>query len=177
MADPAFPLPPFSLAVRWHDGEEFHRDAVPVYDLNDATRRLYKRADHMAHVRYRPAHPHPCYADSRAGEGTAHCVWIASEQGAQAEGISRGGLDAILDTWLEPTASIGWHRHDTTEEVYYLLAGSLDVWTEDDHGAQHRWTLQRGDSARVGPGMSHSAQAGDEGARFVVVILKVDPAT
>jgi len=32
--------------------------------------------------------------------------------------------------------------------------------------------LQPGDSHRVGPGMSHTAQAGGDGARFMAVMIR-----
>ena len=97
---------------------------------------------------------------------------MAGEQGAQAEGISHSLLDGLLDSTLEPDASIGWHHHADSEEIYYLLAGSLRVELTDEGGQHWQFELQPGDSHRVGPGMSHWAQAGAQGARFIAVMMK-----
>jgi quercetin dioxygenase-like cupin family protein len=125
----------------------------------------------MAHVAYRPSHPNADEQGPRAGQGTSRCVWLWSEQGAQAEGISESCLDGMIDTWLEPGASIGWHLHERTEEIYYLLSGSLVVTVRDLGGRDHTLDLLPGDSHRIGTGMSHGALAGPDGARFVCVML------
>lgn len=168
-------LPPALRSARWHDGTAFHGARAPVYTGPTPHHRWYKHGEHMAHVRYEPSHPNAEYDDSRAGTGTTYCVWVAGEQDEQAEGISASCLDGVLDTYLEPGASIGWHLHESTEEIYYLLDGGLDVRMEDDTGTAHRCALRPGDSHRVGPGMWHGAQAGPQGARFVTVMLKVPP--
>ncbi len=168
------PGEPFPPDTTWQDGEEFHRRSQPVYTGDTAQRRLFKRSGDMAHVRYSPSHPEPAYDDFRGGRGTARCRWLASEQGGQAEGISRSRLDGLLDTWLEPGASVGWHLHRDTEEVYYVLDGELEVHTEDEAGRTHVFPARPGDTTRVGPGMSHAARAGSDGARFLCVILRVD---
>jgi quercetin dioxygenase-like cupin family protein len=157
------------------DGFSFHQDAVRVYAGDAAIANVHKRGVQMARVRYGPSHPNPGYRDWRAGQGVAHCVWVASEQGGQAEHISRGGLDALLDCTLEPGSSIGWHVHEETEEFYYLLDGELTVQTEDELGRTHTDVAVTGDSVRVGPGGSHAALAGASGARFVCVLLKAGP--
>ncbi len=155
------------------DGFSFHADAPPVYTGDAATVTVHKSGEHMARVRYEPSHPSPAYRDWRAGQGVAHCVWVASEQGRHSEHVSRGGLDAILDCTLEPGSSVGWHRHEQTEEFYYLLEGELRVQTEDEQGRLHDNVAVAGDSVRVGPGGSHAAMAGASGARFLCVLLKM----
>src|SRR3954468_12937289 len=157
--------------VVWHDGAAFHAEALPVYGGDLSIAHLVKRGAEMAHVAYRPSHPNPEERGPRAGQGTSRCVWLSSEQGAQAEGISESCLDGMIDTWLEPGASIGWHLHDRSEEIYYLIAGSLTVTVEDLDGQVHALDLAVGDSHRVGTGMSHSSVAGEEGARFLCVML------
>ena len=155
----------------WADGSEFHRAAGPVYTGDPAIAHLFKRGADMARVAYRPSHPNPDEHEERAGRGTSRCVWLWSEQGAQAEGISDSCLDGMIDTRLDATASIGWHQHDRTEEIYYLLAGSLTVTVEDRGGREHVLTLVAGDSHRIGTGMWHGAVAGEDGARFLCVML------
>ncbi len=157
----------------WQDGEEFHRKSLDVYTGDATLRALFKRADDMAHVRYAPSHPNPSFEDFRGGRGSAYCVWLASEQDGQAEGVSRSAMDGLLDTWLEPRASVGWHTHRDTEEICYVLEGELEVRTEDGSGTVHTFGARSGDTSRVGPGMSHAARAGDNGARFLCIISKV----
>jgi quercetin dioxygenase-like cupin family protein len=158
-------------AADWQDGEQFHADALPVHTGDPSTAHLVKRGADLAHVAYRPSHPNPDEQGERAGVGTSRCVWVWSEQGAQAEGISESCLDGMIDTWLEAGASIGWHLHDRTEEIYYLLAGSLTVTVQDRDGQEHVLDLKPGDSHRIGTGMWHGAVAGADGARFVCVVL------
>jgi quercetin dioxygenase-like cupin family protein len=155
----------------WQDGEQFHRDALPVHTGDPATAHLLKRGVDMAHVAYRPSHPNPGEHGPRAGRGTSRCVWVWSEQGAQAEGTSESCLDGMIDTWLDPGASIGWHLHDHTEEIYYLLTGSLTVTVQDLSRRVHVLHLGPGDSHRIGVGMWHGSEAGAEGARFVCVMM------
>jgi mannose-6-phosphate isomerase-like protein (cupin superfamily) len=156
----------------WQSGAEFHQQGSPIYRGDPESAAVYKQASGMAHVCYSPAHANPAASGPGAGQGNNYCIWVAGEQGTQAEGISRSALDGILDSYLEPHASIGWHTHHHSEETYYLLAGHLTVEMQDTSGQQGCWRLQPGDSHRVGPGMSHTAQAGEEGARFIAVMLR-----
>lgn len=155
----------------WQDGERFHAEALPVHTGDPSVAHLLKRGADMAHVAYLPSHPNADEQGVRAGAGTSRCVWVWSEQGAQAERISESCLDGIIDTWLDAGASIGWHLHDHTEEIYYLLAGTLTVTVQDRAGQEHVLDLLPGDTHRVGSGMWHGAVAGDDGARFVCVML------
>ena len=68
-------------------------------------------------------------------------------------------------------ASIGWHPHDRTEEIYYLLSGNLTVTVQDRDGRVHVLTLDPGDAHRIGTDMWHGAVAGPHGARFLCVML------
>ena len=156
----------------WLPGELFHQQQQPIFCGDISRAHLYKQAAEMAHVCYAPAHANPQQSGERAAQGLNRCIWVAGEQGAQAEGISRSLLDGLLDSTLEPEASIGWHHHADSEEIYYLLAGSLRVELTDEGGQHWQFELQPGDSHRVGPGMSHWAQAGAQGARFIAVMMK-----
>lgn len=77
-----------------------------------------------------------------------------------------------MDSWLEPGATIGAHQHDRTEEIYYVLAGELQVGLDYD-GQQQTQVLGPQDSHRVPRGGRHWATAGSEGARFIVVAVAV----
>lgn len=156
----------------WQLGESFHQQQGVVYQGDSATAAYFKQGGGMAHVCYSPAHANASAPGSGAGQGNNYCIWVAGEQGGQAEGISQSALDGILDSYLEPNASIGWHTHPHSEEIYYLLAGQLTVEMLDTSGQQLCWNLQPGDSHRVGPGMSHTAQAGGDGARFMAVMIR-----
>ena len=159
-------------APTWQTGELFHQQQGAVYQGDSATAAYFKQGEGMAHVCYSPAHANASATGSGAGQGNNYCIWVAGEQGAQAEGISQSALDGILDSYLEPNASIGWHTHPHSEEIYYLLAGQLTVEMLDTSGQQLCWNLQPGDSHRVGPGMSHTALAGGDGARFMAVMMR-----
>ena len=161
----------------WKDGEEFHRAAGPVYTGDHTMAHLFKRGADMARVAYEPSHPNPDEEDVRAGRGTSRCVWLWSEQGAQAEGISESCLDGMIDTRLDPAASIGWHHHDRTEEIYYLISGHLTVTVQDRDGREHVLTLDPGDAHRIGTDMWHGAVAGPHGARFLCVMLSTRTTT
>jgi mannose-6-phosphate isomerase-like protein (cupin superfamily) len=159
-------------ALAWLPGAAFHQHQRAVYEGDSTTAAYFKQGSRMAHVCYSPAHANASATGSGAGLGNNYCIWVASEQGGQAEGISQSALDGILDSYLEPNASIGWHTHSSSEEVYYLLAGQLMVDMVDARGEQQCWRLLPGDSHRVGPGMSHTAQAGESGARFIAVMMR-----
>jgi quercetin dioxygenase-like cupin family protein len=167
------PAPPGDFRL---DGEQFHRDALPVHTGDPAAAHLHKRGVDMARVAYRPSHPNSGEQGARAGQGTSRCVWVWSEQGAQAEHISESCLNGMIDTWLDPRASIGWHLHDHTEEIYYLISGSLTVTVQDLSRRVHVLHLGPGDSHRIGVGMWHGSVAGAEGARFICVMMTA-PAT
>jgi len=156
----------------WQDGDAFHTGRRALATGDEQELKLHKTAAQMAHVVYTPAHPNPEFRGSRGGQGRNYCIWIAGEQREQAEGIALSSLDGIIDSTLEPEASVGWHRHADTEETYYLLAGALSVEMEDETGKAWKFELAPGDSHRVAPGMSHMAQAGNDGARFIAIIMK-----
>ncbi|MFC3914717.1 cupin domain-containing protein [Pseudaeromonas sharmana] len=158
-----------------YDGQTFHQHSHPVYRRPLAEDAHMKLSKHMALVCYQPAHPNAEYTGAQGGTGRNECRWLACEQGTQREGISKGRLDALLDSKLDPHASIGWHTHADTEEYYYLLQGQLWVeWQGDAIPRQGLW-MQEGDCHRLGPGLQHWAQAGESGARFIALSLKCSP--
>jgi len=69
---------------------------------------------------------------------------------------------------LEPGASIGFHRHDGEEEVFYILRGEAEA---DDDGVKTR--LLPGDTILTGGGAGHSIKSlGDEPLEILAVISK-----
>ena len=72
---------------------------------------------------------------------------------------------------LEPGCSVGYHRHDQEEEVYYILSGQGVV----NDGGDIR-TLYPGDSVYTGNGGSHSIEnQGNEPLEFLAVVLTYQP--
>ncbi len=68
---------------------------------------------------------------------------------------------------LQKNCSIGLHRHDDEEEVYYILSGK-GVVTDD--GKEHQ--VGPGDAVLTGGGGSHSIRnSEEEPLDFVAVIL------
>ena len=74
-----------------------------------------------------------------------------------------------MDSTLDPGASIGLHLHDRTEESYYVIDGDLTVTAVSAEGNAEVETLGAGDVHFLPVGLSHSAQAGEAGARIFVV--------
>jgi quercetin dioxygenase-like cupin family protein len=163
----------------WEDGEHFHRRHGPAYRgrLREA---VFKRRRHMAHVRYDATHHNPDRKGARAGRGSNRSVWVFAEEGELAEGLFEGGLELMIDTRLGPGASIGEHRHADSEEIYYLLEGTLTVTVLTADGRRSSAALAPGDAHLVRRRQSHWAVAGADGARLIVVALRVgarsDPA-
>lgn len=160
--------PSLPLATEiWLDAATYH-GSEPKRSLDGC----FVKAAELAHVRYSPAHLNPAEQGQRAGAGNNDCIWIANEQAGQAEQRSQGGLDGLIDSYLAPHASIGWHSHQDTEEYYYLLSGRLHIQMQDQLGNSRAFTLLPGDRHKIGPGMSHCASTDQEGARFIAVMLK-----
>ena len=158
-------------AVEWVDGAQFHSGSARTYtpppDLATPAA-LVKHRAWMAHVTYTPAHPSPGAPGWLAGAGSARTVWLASEQPGTAEGTHSGGLLAAFDTELDPGASIGWHVHDHSEEMYVLIAGELTVRVGTRLADADEFELRVGDVHQVPCGWGHAARAGASGARMLV---------
>lgn len=153
---------------------EFHNSSSPVYKPNDESK-YFKKSSNMARVLYTNSHENPEFKenDPKHGLGKNFCKWISSEQPGKAEGFSfNGNLNGILESRLEPGASVGWHYHSDTEEYYYVLSGSLYIECKDEEGNTYSDTLYSGDFHRISKNMSHYALAGSEGALFLAIIVK-----
>ncbi|GHT68041.1 hypothetical protein FACS1894110_14710 [Spirochaetia bacterium] len=80
----------------------------------------------------------------RDGEGTAaftHLVDCEKEK----------NVKLLAELTLPPGASIGYHRHDSETEYYFILSGSGSV---NDNGAER--AVKAGDAIITGNGASHS---------------------
>ncbi len=160
----------------YRDGRDFHASGARIApEERTPGDRYFKSSPDMARVVYRNAHENTAFpeTDPRHGQGLNFCKWITSEQPGTQEHFSfNGNLNGILESFLEPGASVGWHRHDDTEEYYYILEGSLYAECQDAGGAVFSRSLKAGDLHRVSRGMSHYARAGEGGARFLAIIVK-----
>lgn len=153
-------------------GSAFHVPGARVY-AGALGQAVNKKAAHMAKVVYEPAHPNEKAEGMWRGQGRDFATWVFSEEPGLNERLLESGLELIMDVTLEPGASVGYHVHRRTEEVYYLLAGSLTVATVVAEGEVHTDTLQAGDAHLVRRGQGHSCEAGPEGARFVTIAGKL----
>lgn len=158
------------------DGDVFHSGESRIYRREESPEDLYfKESSHMARVVYQRAHENWDFPedDPKHGSGYNYCKWITSEQPGTAENFSfNSNLNAMIESSLEPYASLGWHTHYDTEEYYYVLAGSIYVECRDENGSTYGRDLHSGDLHRIKKGMSHYAIAGSEGVKFVAVIIK-----
>lgn len=158
------------------NGFDFHNSNPKIYKLNnEPADNYFKQSDRMAKVVYQKAHENSSFIDSdpRHGIGNNFCKWITSEQNDTAENFSfNKNLNGILESYLEPNASIGWHKHIDTEEYYYMLEGNLFVECLDNDNVLYQKEIKAGDLHRISKGMSHYAKAGLGGAKFLAIIVK-----
>lgn len=150
---------------------EYHDDPQARVYRGELPEGVVKRGEDMVTVAYAPCHSNPDCSGARAGLGRVMSKWVFSEDGDKAEGISETGFNLFIDFFVEPGASLGLHRHDDKEEIYYLLAGELTVGITDKHGQEQITLLKPGDAHFIKYGQSHWAQAGEEGARVIAVAM------
>jgi quercetin dioxygenase-like cupin family protein len=124
---------------------------------------------------FAPAHASPHAPPGQRGEGVVEGTWLACEEPGREEGWLVSGIDLVMDSRLAAGAVIGRHTHGDTEELYLVLEGALTVIANDGGpgSADQERLLRAGDLHRIGPGGSHSAAAGPEGARILVVKARV----
>jgi quercetin dioxygenase-like cupin family protein len=149
-------------------GGDFHVPGASIYRGTLGTA-VNKKAADMAKVVYEPAHLNTSAEGMWRGAGRDFATWIFTEEQGLNERLLESGLELLMDVTLEPGASVGYHVHRGTEEIYYLLAGSLTVATVATDGRVHTETLQTGDAHLVRRGQGHSCEAGAEGCRFITV--------
>ena len=73
----------------------------------------------------------------------------------------------LAEVTLEPGSSIGFHRHDSETEYYFILSGTGSV---NDDG--NEVNVKQGDSVITGNGASHSIKnTGSDALVFHAVIV------
>lgn len=83
------------------------------------------------------------------------------------QGELRGKARLVAEISLPPGASIGAHRHDNEEEIFYFISGSGRV---NDNGVSR--DVKAGDAMLTGDGASHSVEnTGSEPLVFLATIL------
>lgn len=153
-------------------GDDFHHTGKPIYSSNTDWA-VYKKQEFMSKIIYDPSHHNLDYDDERRGVGKNFVTWVFSEQSDTKEGLSTSGLDAVLKSVMGPNVSLGYHIHDTTEEVYYVIEGSITVTTEDPKTNRTLTeTLGVGDAHLIRKGQAHYATAGPHGVVFLAILVK-----
>lgn len=100
----------------------------------------------------------PCF---KGGQGVTRVVDILSKEELQ----GAGRLFAV--SILPPGSSIGYHKHDSDFEVYYILSGEAEVNLD---GEIRR--LRPGDMTCCADGSSHGiSNPGNEELRYIAAIL------
>jgi mannose-6-phosphate isomerase-like protein (cupin superfamily) len=152
-------------------GEEFHTKIKRVYS-GDYSWAVNKKKDQMAHVVYEAVHENRAFQDERRGHGKDYAIWIFSEEEGIREGVFSSCFELLIDAELEPNASIGLHHHHRTEEIYYILKGSIRMTTVGSEGEEHTEELAAGDAHAVRSGQAHYGTAGQKGVRFLAVAFR-----
>lgn len=137
--------------------------------MADARSASFRQAAAHRIETYRPAHPAPHAPPGQQGSGSLTGTWLACEEPGSAEGWLTSGIRLVMDSTLDPGAVIGRHEHPDTEELYVVLAGSLVVTAGEPGAEPQTGSLRAGDVHRIGPGGWHTAAAGPEGARIMVI--------
>ena len=153
------------------DGETFHTKIKKIYS-GDLDWAVNKKQEHMAKVVYDHVHENTAFEDERRGKGKDFATWIFSEEEGLKENLFTTGFELMIDARLEPNASIGLHTHSRTEEIYYILKGSVEMTTVNTNGNELRQKLRPGDAHMVRLGQSHYGTAGPDGVRFIAVATK-----
>jgi mannose-6-phosphate isomerase-like protein (cupin superfamily) len=162
---------PESDPSEYFDAEHFHSEVRRVY-AGPISWAVNKDRRQMAKVLYRAPHENCRETGVRRGAGHDWARWIFSEEPGLEERIFRAPLELMIDARLEPDVAIGLHWHRETEEVYYVLEGTLTMTTVADDGREETRTLAAGDAHAVKIGQGHFGIAGPEGARFIAVAVR-----
>lgn len=159
------------MSEDYTNGDEFHNRIRRVYHgaLDWA---VNKKKEFMARVVYEPVHENQLYQDERRGSGKDFATWIFSEEPGTEEHLFESGFELMIDARLEANASIGLHPHHHTEEIYYILEGSIRMTTVNAGGEQSLADLAAGDAHMVKIGQSHFGTAGPQGVRFLAVAMR-----
>ncbi|WP_019614938.1 ion transporter [Psychromonas ossibalaenae] len=153
---------------------EFHHGNFPVYKpQGNENWRSFKIKEGIANVLYQPAHKNTLAPSGQQGSGKLTGKWLYNEQPDKQEKLLQSSMELFMDSSLESNASVGLHAHLDTEEIYYLLEGQLFIELVGNKGQISRQTINPGDTHLILAGESHFIQAGEQGARFIVVAAKV----
>jgi len=158
-------------AEKFINGNHFHEQIRRVY-FGRYEWAVNKKREDMAKVVYDPAHENLAYDDARRGKGKDYAVWIFSEEEGLRENLFESDFELMIDATLEPNAAIGLHHHHSTEEIYYVLDGAIEMVTVDGNGREHSQKLMAGDAHFVARGQWHYGIAGADGARFIAVAMR-----
>ena len=158
-------------ADQFVDGEKFHSEVNRVY-RGECGWAVYKQRRNMAKVLYEGVHENRQFTDERRGRGKDYATWIFSEEEGLKEGLFTTNFELMIDATLEPDASIGLHTHHQTEEIYYILSGSIRMTTISPTGEEISAELEPGDAHLVRIGQSHYGTAGPVGVRFIAVAIR-----
>lgn len=160
---------------RYVPGETFHSQPRAVY-AEPLGWAVNKRSEAMARVVYEAVHLNQAEEGDRRGHGRDFATWVFSEEPGLKEGLFQSAFELMIDARLEPGAAVGLHRHDHTEEIYYLLEGALRMTTLGEGGREATVDLRPGDAHLIRVGQSHFGVAGPEGARFIAVAMRPEGA-
>lgn len=153
-------------------GNEFHTRVRRVYSGTYGWA-VNKKHAQMAKVLYEPAHENlDCEDPAARGQGKDFATWIFSEEPGLEEGIFSSSFELMIDAELEPHASVGLHVHSRTEEIYYILSGSIIMTTVGSDGRTHTEELVAGDAHVVKIGQGHYGTAGGQGVRFLAIAVR-----
>jgi len=96
----------------------------------------------------------------RDGEGSAHLIHMV-------DGSTQKNARMFAEFTLNPGCSVGYHKHESETEYYFILSGSGVV---NDDGKEVQVT--KGDSVITGNGASHGIKnTGDVPLVFHAVII------
>lgn len=122
-----------------------------------------------------PAHPSPDAPPGQQGAGRSCGTWIACEEPGREQHWLPSGIELVMDTTLDPHASIGRREHPETEQLYLIQTGELTVTAWQPGSEEVVAVLGPGDVHRLGPGGWHAAKAGPSAARMITIKARVSP--
>lgn len=164
---------PIPAEMFHREGEHANINRAPYDHIGGV---IYKRAAHIVRVRYTPADPAPEMPEPWQGTGPTIVRWLFSEQDGTAEGLLQGRtLEFMHDTFLEPGTSTGMRAHPDTDEVFYVISGTGQLYHRMSTGSPIvSRVLRAGDAALVRAGEYHAiANLGHDELHLIVVGLKL----
>lgn len=99
----------------------------------------------------------------QGGVGEAQCLFAIP----RGEGPAESRFKMVGKMTFDAGASIGFHTHDTDEEIYIILSGK-GVYTEDD-GSRHE--VGPGDVSLTMRGQRHGLEVSKEGPLTLLALI------